>query len=362
MKKVLCAIGVALAMILLVCAGIIGYLTVDEYSPRPVETLEVEGEGHKTVPKDSTIRVMSWNLGYGALGDNADFFMDGGKMVYSADKERVLSNLNMDIEAIEKVSPDILMFQEMDTNSARSRFVNEPEYMAGHSNLEIFDGAFAFAYNFKVSFVPLPVPPIGKVNAGLGFFTDYEVTSAERLALPCPFTWPLSTMNLKRCLQEVRMPVEGTDKELVIINLHLEAYDDGEGKIAQTRELKEVINKEIEKGNYVVAGGDFNQIFSNADTSKFPMLDRKDAWIPGTIDVTEFGDEVSFLTDTNVPSCRSLDRPYDTAESKDPTDFQYYVIDGLIVSSNIEVEEIHTEDLGFVSSDHNPIVMDIKLK
>ena len=84
MKKVLCAIGVALAMILLVCAGIIGYLTVDEYSPRPVETLEVEGEGHKTVPKDSTIRVMSWNLGYGALGDNADFFMDGGKMVYSA--------------------------------------------------------------------------------------------------------------------------------------------------------------------------------------------------------------------------------------------------------------------------------------
>ena len=34
-----------------------------------------------------------------------------------------------------------------------------------------------------------------------------------------------------------RVPIEGTDRELVLVNLHLEAYDDGEGKIAQTRQL-----------------------------------------------------------------------------------------------------------------------------
>ena len=31
------------------------------------------------------------------------------------------------------------------------------------------------------------------------------------------------------------VPIAGTKKELVMINLHLEAYDNGEGKVKQTR-------------------------------------------------------------------------------------------------------------------------------
>lgn len=47
----------------------------------------------------------------------------------------------------------------------------------------------------------------------------------------------------------------------MLVNLHLEAYDDGEGKIAQTKQLREFIQSEYEKGNYVIAGGDLNQVF-----------------------------------------------------------------------------------------------------
>ena len=42
------------------------------------------------------------------------------------------------------------------------------------------------------------------------------------IALPESFTWPVKTCNLKRCMLETRIPLEGSDKELVMINFHLE--------------------------------------------------------------------------------------------------------------------------------------------
>lgn len=360
MKKAIKAILVTLMIIVFVSITVVAYLTVDEFKPQDEEVLEIAGESSAVISKGKSIRIMSWNLGYGALGDNCDFFMDGGKMVYTADKQRVIENLDsIDVE-INKISPDILLTQETDLNSARSYFIDEPQYLMERSTCEVFDGQNLFAYNYKVSFVPLPVPPIGKVHSGIAAFSKYRIDSATRISLPCPFSWPLRTFNLKRCLEEMRIPIEGSEKELVLINLHLEAYDSGEGKMAQTELLKQVLTDEVEKGNYVLAGGDFNQIFSNTDTSAFPMLDAD--WQPGYIDVTQYGDKLSFIADPEIPSCRSLDKVLSTAPSKAYSDFQYYVIDGFIVSKNIEVEQMYTDDLGFVCSDHNPVVMDFKLR
>jgi endonuclease/exonuclease/phosphatase family metal-dependent hydrolase len=153
------------------------------------------------------------------------------------------------------------------------------------------------------------------------------------------------------------MPVNGSDKELVVVNLHLEAYDSGEGKIAQTKQLADFLAQEAEKGNYVIAGGDFNQIFSSEDYNAFEV--KEGLWAPGVIDVSEIKGDWQFLMDEKVPSCRSLDR---ALEGADKDDFQYYLIDGFIVSGNIDVEKYETQDLGFKNSDHNPVVMEIKLK
>ena len=96
-----------------------------------------------------------------------------------------------------------------------------------------------FAYNFNSQYVPYPIPQIGHVESGLLTLTNNEINYSERVKLPCPFSWPVRIVNLKRCLMVDRSPVydaQGNDtgKELVLINLHLEAYDSGEGKIAQT--------------------------------------------------------------------------------------------------------------------------------
>jgi endonuclease/exonuclease/phosphatase family metal-dependent hydrolase len=287
------------------------------------------------------------------LGDNADFFMDGGSSVKTADTKRVNENMQGVVNEITAVKPDVFFLQEADRNSSRSNHINEYGLLQ-----DIFNNYNStFANNFKVSFLPYPVPPMGKVDSGVATFSSYPITDAERRQLPIPFSWPVSMVNLKRCLLVSRVKIEGSDKYLVLVNLHLEAYDDGEGKIAQTKMLAEFLSSEAKQGNYVIAGGDFNQIFSSADKTKYPAQEGK--WTAGEIDITQFDGNWQFLMDSSVPSCRSLDQPYENA---DKATFQYYLIDGFIVSENIKVESCKNQDLGFKVSDHNPVVMKITLE
>ena len=81
----------------------------------------------------------------------------------------------------------------------------------------------AHARNYKCAFVPYPIPPIGKVSSGIMTLSTAPIASAERIALPSPFKWPVSVANLKRCLMPVYIDLEGTDAQLVLVNLHLEA-------------------------------------------------------------------------------------------------------------------------------------------
>lgn len=74
-------------------------------------------------------------------------------------------------------------------------------------------------------------------------------------------------------------------RELVTAVLHLEAYDEGEGKIAQTKAVADFIRAEYEAGNYVIAGGDFNQTFPGS-RSHYPLYDN--FWAPGIMDAAYF--------------------------------------------------------------------------
>lgn len=345
--RFLCVVGIPL----LVIAWFFGWLTLAEYRPEDVETVEIGGEASQLLYPGSTVSILTWNTGYGALGDDADFFMDGGSHVFTADKERVLENVDSMISEITALDPDIIFLQETDVDSSRSHRINETElFMDALSGYQS-----TFAYNFRAILIPYPVPPIGKVNSGILTLCRYPVSESSRVQLPCPFSWPLRIANLKRCLMIDRVPVYGSDKELVLINLHLEAFDDGEGKRAQTEQLLSVIEAERLAGNYVIAGGDFNQIFSSYEDT-FPSLEG--TWQPGEIDADAFGGAWQLLTDPDVPSCRSLDRPYLGA---DKDGFQYYLIDGFIVSADLDVLSIETQDLDFAVSDHNPILMRIRL-
>lgn len=346
MKKFLKIVAFIILALVLVIALALGVFTVAEYRPGDAETVVADHETPAVLEAGTPLTLVSWNCGYGALGDNADFFMDGGSSVYTADEARVRQNLEGIRDTLKELDPDLAILQEVDINSSRSYGTDGRAVLR-----EALPGASeAFAYNFNTLYVPYPVPPIGHVESGLYTLSRAEARTAERLSLPCPFSWPVRIVNLKRCLLVSRFPVKGTDRELVLVNLHLEAYDSGEGKEAQTRQLVSFMQAEYEKGNYVIAGGDFNQRFTNIDQSAYPVYEGM--WQPGEISADAFGENFTLLMDNSAPTCRSLDKPLAGA---DRDGFQFYLIDGFIVSANVQADAAETLDLGFTCTDHNPV-------
>jgi endonuclease/exonuclease/phosphatase family metal-dependent hydrolase len=358
MKKLLITAGMTAGIfIALVLAGLVTlfvWLTAVEYRPPDTETLEITGAADVPLKPGVPFTVLSWNIGYASLDAGQDFFMDGGKTVRPRTGSIVSENLEGIQNFVSSRTDDIVLIQEADIRSRRSYYTDEAAALAG-----VFSGSSVFAHNFLCAFVPFPFPEfIGKVSSGLLTLNSFRVSEAVRISLPNPFSWPVRTANLKRCLLAERIPLEpGGSRELILVNLHLEAYDSGGGREAQTKALMEFLYREYEKGNYCVAGGDFNQTFPGLDEQLFPVRNR-DFFIPGALSPSLLNPQWRFATDLTVPSARLLDKPY----SGSPEDTQFYIIDGFIISPNVELLSVKTINLNFRYSDHNPVEIKVKLK
>ena len=342
-----------LLIVFLAVVCVLGWLTMTEYLPAPIEDEPVGryGDTGRVLPGEE-LTVLSWNIGYGGLGKNEDFFMDGGKKSKPDDQNTVHAYLDGIYSTIAMNVPDLVLLQEVDSDSARTYGLDERKLLSPGMRCD------SYALNYSCPFVPVPWPPIARVNSGLYTMSrDLTIDSSERISLPCPFSWPLRIANLKRCLLVSYLPIEGSDKQLVLVNLHLEAYDDGEGKIAQTNQLRDFITGEYAKGNYVIAGGDFNQVFPGS-LAVYPNAHPQN-WEPGVLDENLLPAGWTLAYDLTTPTCRLLNQPYDPS---DMAGTQYYVIDGLILSPNVELQEAKTLDESFANSDHNPVLLKVALK
>ena len=231
MKKPLKIILIILAVLVGLVAALLIWLTATQLNVKTETAVVTHGENSTAsfAPGDS-VSILTWNVGYAGLGEESDFFMDGGKQVRAPSKAIVEKNMDGIVSTVKELDADFTFLQEIEADpSTRSYGIEEAERMRTETGLDT-----AHARNYKCAFVPYPIPPIGKVSSGIMTLSTAPIASAERTALPSPFKWPVSVANLKRCLMPVYIDLEGTDAQLVLVNLHLEAYDDGEGKAAQT--------------------------------------------------------------------------------------------------------------------------------
>jgi len=357
-------VGIGIGALVLLAAAFFGILTIAEYRPKDIEKLEIQyhaGTAAGGLPLPSTnvpFSVLTWNIGYASLDETQDFFMDGGKAIMPASDANVRRNLAGIMDFLEKADSDLILIQETDIASKRSYYVDQRAYIT-----ESFFGSSAFAHNFNCIFVPIPFPQsIGRVSSGLLTLSRFTTTEALRLSLPNPFSWPVRVANLKRCLLVNRIPLAQSgasqrNAELVLVNLHLEAYDSSGGREAQTRALLNILYQEYAKGNYCIAGGDFNQNFPDIDPELF-ALKHSDYFVAGTLSPYLLAEGWQYAADKQIPSCRLLNEPF----SGNLEDTQLYIIDGFILSPNVELISIEAFDLGFKYSDHNPVKINVLLK
>lgn len=348
-RKILKYIMIVVLSIVIVIACVLGFYTIQEYRPKDVEEISVQS-GDKVVKDKQTLTILTYNTGYAGLDEQQDFFMDGGSGVNPESREMIEKNMKGIINTLKENESDIYFLQEVDKDSKRSFHINQINQYEMNLNKKAM-----YAPNYKCIYVPFPFPTLGKMDSGIVTISDYKVSKATRISLPESFSWPVKTANLKRCMLETRLPIENSDKELVLINFHLEAYDSGEGKIAQSRMLANKLKEEYEKGNYVIAGGDFNQTFEDVD--KYPLIDTEN-WRPGLISKNDLPEHFDFSYDDTYPTCRLLNQPY----THDYQTSQVYVLDGYIISDNLKVEQIKTINTDFVYTDHQPVQIKIQLK
>lgn len=373
MKRIARILLIFLIVVLALGATFVLTLQAFEYRPKDSTSLTIETNTEATLSKielNQTVRILTFNIGYASLSHTEDFAMDGGVKGRMDSLELVEANLQGIRDLMVAQSADIYLIQEVDEGSSRS-----------YQTLQytMFKDAFpthsaSLGYNFRVLFVPFPLrlsQMMGKVNSGIVSLISFQVDQADRIQLPGEFSWPIRLANLKRCLVVSRLPIEGSDKQLVIVNAHLSAYDNGEMRALETAKLREILETETALGNYVVVGGDFNQTFPGAysivDTPEGPVtnyfheLKDQTLWEAFGLDGTWFleqGFQFGHHPDFAVPTCRLLHQPYDRIDVENN---QYYYIDGFLVSPGIEIERVEVLDLDFEYSDHNPVVMEFKL-
>lgn len=374
-KRVIKIVAIVLACVIgaaaLIIGGYVGYVAAQYYRIEDKFVLTTENGRAQKAGIGSGFTVMTYNTGFGAYSPDYSFFMDTGVMddgtevagVYAKgrDKADVQKNVDGQTAIIKNADADFYFLQEVDEKADRSYGINmKSEFSSaaeGHSS--------TYAENFHTANLFYPFnDPIGKTNAGILTLSKYNIHSAVRRSFPLTDNFIDKLFDLDRCFAVHYLPIEGSDKFLVLINLHMSAYDKGGTVRARQLEmLNGVLKEEREKGNYVVAGGDFNHCliadyFDGDDKalSNFESKQQVPEWVKNSVlHNSELAEGFRLAADKDNATCRGADIPYEKGVNYTNT------IDGFIVSDNVEVISVNTQNTEYAFSDHNPVVLQFKL-
>lgn len=338
--------------LILAFAGFLVYITITDYRPDILEDLEIDGpETNAYKLEKDTFDLLAWNIGYAGLGAEMDFFYDGGTQVRPSKKlnRKYLENIKSFISNQDSI--DFFLLQEIDLRARRSHNFNEvkeiSELMSNNHSV--------FAKNYHCQFVPVPVyEPLGYVKGGMLTFSEFPITEAERHAYPLIASWPNKLFLLDRCFILTRFPL-ANGKDLVLLNTHNSAYvTDSLLRVKELAILKDKMLEEYAKGNFVIAGGDWN---ANPPNFKPESGFNGHKFFKSKVQMSTktFPSGWTWAFDATAPTNRQNYKSF--VKGENPTT----ILDYFIVSPNIELLKAKTIDLNFEDSDHNPVYIKVKL-
>lgn len=347
MKKLKKVFFVLLSLPIIYVVGVMLLAYLTDFQPPAYQKLPIEGKGENIDKMEFT--VMTWNVGYGGNGKEMDFFYDGGTKMRN--EQPIVEKNVSHILATLSDSLDFMLFQEIDIKARRSYQINEVQKVA-----EKFPNhAYIFAKNYDVKFVPKPYTnPMGNVLGGIATFGKYRPEMADAHAYKNSYKFPDYLFYLDRCFATCYYPLPN-GKKLVIINAHNSAYDPGgKMKVAELALLKETLDAEYKQGNYVIVGADWNQYPPHYQGVQ--GFAPKDTLEGGTMKDTYPEAGWAHVWDSTTATCRSMQKAYDAKTTP------RVIIDYFLVSPNVEKIAVKTIDLQFECSDHQPVVMKVRLK
>ena len=354
MKKVLRVAAAVLLGLLAVVLIYVGYVfltyhRIEDNQPVTVDVPEKAQEDSDVLTAGEEYDIMTYNIGFGAYVPEFSFFMDGGTESWALSEELCRETVEGAAALAANYDPDFVLIEEIDRDATRSYHIDQKEII--DATLNGYYSAFAVNYDSAFLFYPF-TQPHGKTLAGLALYSKYEITDSLRRSLPISESVS-KLIDLDRCYTINRIPVDN-GKELVIFCVHLSAYtNEAAVREGQIQMLSEDMNREVEAGNYVICGGDFNH------NMRTDAEDSESSWAT-PLDRSYFCDELHVALDllskeeedALSESCRNADRPY--VEGGD--DF-LVTVDGFIISDNVEMTSYENIYTGYLYSDHDPVHM-----
>lgn len=128
--------------------------------------------------------------------------MDGGTGSVAESPEVVREDILGSAEAIRALSPDFVLFQEVDTDGTRSHHIDEYELL----RTQFPSDWSVFCQNYDSAFLAWPLyAPHGANRAGLATFSRLPVGDPVRKSLPISESFS-KLLDLDRCYSIVRVP------------------------------------------------------------------------------------------------------------------------------------------------------------
>lgn len=210
----------------------------------------------KAQPKPAQLRVVAWNVKYGAA--RIPFWFDCWGDRVQMSKAEVDANMAKLYAAIDELNPDVLMTEEIEVNSRRSAYFDMVRGILENTDLNY--AAYYETWNTKYA----ASEGVGRINLGNAIFSKYPITKAERIrqvdrsdldALTAVFY-------IKRAVGRVEIEIRSASgaapaEKVVAMVVHTEAYDNDGTKQAQIKQIHGLALKETLP---VVVGGDFNEL------------------------------------------------------------------------------------------------------
>ena len=292
-------------------------------------------------PANPTLTVMTWNIGFAGLGKDADLIADNGKSLRALGAGDIALAAEKIADRLAGTRADVICLQE----NAEAGFLTR-----GVPVRRLIDTALSNRQNhYWCDMKTVAVPPLLKIDHGMSVHSGIDLEQCLAETFPQDDVYHLGVLKKHYGALICRSRIEGSDREWVIFNVHLSAFDeDGAARQQQFGRLMELATAEYAKQNFVVIAGDWNMRLA---PTEFPhQADRKQAsWmIEFPVEMLPKGWQLA--VDQGAPSVRSLNEPY-TAGRNFRT-----IVDGFVHSPNVTLEEVRTADLEFELSDHNPVI------
>ncbi len=220
------------------------------YTREEVPRYKAKAEHPAPVANPTALKVMAWNVKYGAC--RVDFWFDFWGDRTQLTTTEVTDCLTKIAALIREYDPDVLITEEIEVGSKRSASVDMVRFLLENTNLRF--GMYAATWDSRY----VPSEGVGRINLGNAIHSRYPIVKAERIRQADrtdqdPLT---ATFYLKRGVARAELDLGG-GRTVAIYGVHTEAYDQDGTKQKQIKQLYDLAKAETLPW---MMGGDFNEL------------------------------------------------------------------------------------------------------